>query len=79
MIKKRDKLNNSALAQIESGGSSRKFTGQTTQQPSGTGSNLNTGVTSSTAGQNVNKIYNSQKHHNDGNQPNGAESGSSRS
>lgn len=45
MIKKRDKMNNSALAQIESGSSSRKFTSQT-QQPTNTNSNLGSVVTS---------------------------------
>ena len=66
MIKKREKLNNSALAQIESGSSSRKFATQSAQQPSVVNSNLTTAVgSSSNTGQNVNKIYN-QKHHNEG-------------
>lgn len=51
MIKKREKLNNSALAQIESGSSSRKFTSANSNgtAPIGIASN---------GGQNVQKIYN---------------------
>lgn len=46
LIKKREKMNNSALAQIESGGSSRKFTNS-----SSVGANGNQANTS------VSKIY----------------------
>jgi hypothetical protein len=35
LIKKREKMNNSALAQIESGGSSRKFTNSSSVGASG--------------------------------------------
>jgi len=58
MIKKREKLNNSALAQIESGSSSRKF-----QQPTATNPTMpaaTVGASSTTNAQNVSKIYNSK-------------------
>ena len=59
MIKKREKLNNSALAQIESGSSSRKFQNQTPAtnptMPAAT-----VGASSTTNAQNVSKIYNSK-------------------
>jgi hypothetical protein len=42
LIKKREKMNNSALAQIESGGSSRKFTNSSSV--GGTGTQANTSV-----------------------------------
>ena len=74
MIKKRDKLNNSALAQIESGSSSRKFTSQT-QQSTNTNSNIPAAVGTSQNGQN--KIYNQKLTHDSTHGAN--ETGSSRS
>ena len=60
MIKKREKLNNSALAQIESGSSSRKFQNQQTPATNPTMPAATVGASSTTNAQNVSKIYNSK-------------------
>ena len=61
MIKKREKMNNSALAQIEGGSGSRKFANERGSS-NGNASATNAGSLQLGGTQNVSKIYN-QKHH----------------